>query len=283
MHARDRLDAGAGVDQRVAHVLALRALGLEGEQARHDGEAVLDPVAHLPRQQVLPGELRLEEPLRALALDGAAEEVCEALHEGDVRLLEHTLAAVVHLQHAEGAVPVLDDHGDRPADAVLGHELGRAEAGLVLEMVRDDGPARLQGEARGRGAVGADARLADHIRPPADARPHEQPPRAGPRPRTPTGWPAGAGGSPGPSGRLRQDPERSRWRAARRASGTVRLGRTVGARRWHAGRRRRARPLRDPHGRMRAAGPSAAYGRAIPSQTRERSGREVAARLDRAT
>jgi len=173
--AGDGLDPAAGILQGGEHGgFALVLAGLEGEKARHDGEAVLDPVAHLPGEEILPGEGRAEQLLRPVALDGAAEQIGEALHEGDVRLLEHAVAAVVHLQHAEGPVPVLDQHVDRPADAVIGHELRGAEAGLGGEVVRDHRPAGLEGEARGRGEVRPNGGVADHVRLPADSGPHEQ-------------------------------------------------------------------------------------------------------------
>ncbi len=175
MDARDGLDAAARIRQGRLHGgLGLGGPGLEGEQARHDGEAVLDPVAHLAGEEILPGQCRAQQALGALALDRAAEQVGEALHEGDVGFLEHALAGVVHLEHPEGPVPVLDQHVDRPADAVLGHQLGRAEAGLLGEMVRDHRPAGLEGEAGRGGEVGPDPGLPDHLRAPADAGAHQQ-------------------------------------------------------------------------------------------------------------
>ncbi len=163
-----RLDAGASVGQCALHVLILGAAGLEREQSGHHGEAVLHPMAHLAAQEVLPFERDLELGLRALALDGAAEQVGEALHEGDVGGAEHALAGVVHLQHAVMALSVGDEHVHGPTDAVARHQLRRAKAGFVLQMVGDDGPAGLQGVARGRGEIGTDHRPADAVRLPAD-------------------------------------------------------------------------------------------------------------------
>ena len=117
--------------------------------------------------------LQLE--LRSLLFDRHSEYVGGALQKRDVVFAELARRPAVDFQHAERRIVALQNDVHGAANAVFDQQFRGPEPLLVLEMVGDDRLAGVQGEAGGRGHVGADRRDADDAFVPADAGAYQQP------------------------------------------------------------------------------------------------------------
>ena len=117
-----------------------RAAALYAQQP-HDGrQAVLDAVAHLPRQHGLVVEGLAEIGVGMLALDGDAEQPGEAGQEVRIGRVELAGFGTIDLQHAERQMAFAaarDQNVDRAPDPMIRQELRRPKPGFLLEMVGD--------------------------------------------------------------------------------------------------------------------------------------------------
>src|SRR5450631_3957204 len=96
-----RGDARRGVLEGVLDFFRLRVAALHAEQP-HDGcKAVLDAVAHLPRQHGLVFESLLEVRISTLTLDGDAKQPSEAGKEVRIREIELAGIRTVDFEDAE--------------------------------------------------------------------------------------------------------------------------------------------------------------------------------------
>jgi hypothetical protein len=88
VHLGDRSDARSSILKGTANVVGLRAAGLDAKQSYDRSQAVLDAVAHLPRQHGLMVEGSLELGVGMLPFDCDAEQASEAGEKVGVREVE---------------------------------------------------------------------------------------------------------------------------------------------------------------------------------------------------
>ena len=112
----------AGIFQRVFDILRLGTARLDPKQAHDRGEAVLDAMAHLPRQQRLVLESLLKSGIGLLTFDRDAEQAGEAGKKIGVVLIELAGIGTVDFEHAEEGLSLsalLYQHIDGAPDAVI--------------------------------------------------------------------------------------------------------------------------------------------------------------------
>src|SRR3954468_19555111 len=138
MHFRNGQHAGPCIGKSRAQPGIGCLVALHAQQARHDREAVLDPMADLAREHLLmrqrllqPGFTLLQCLFRALSVDSAAEQVGNPLQERHVGFGEPSFRWAVHLKRAEGFALTTDDHVDGPLDPVLFKHLSSPDEVLV--------------------------------------------------------------------------------------------------------------------------------------------------------
>ena len=134
-------------------------------------------MAHLPGQQRLVLERLLEPGIGLLTFDRDPEQAGEAGKKIGVVLVELAGIGAVDFEHAEEGLALaalFDQHVDGAPDAVIRQQLGRAEAGIRLHVIRYDGLAGLVGVTRRRSDVGCERDGIDGARRPADPRAHHQ-------------------------------------------------------------------------------------------------------------
>ena len=174
----DRGDARSGVLERIPDFLRLRAAALHAEQPHDRCEAVLDAVAHLPRQHGLVVEGLPEIGVGMLALDGDAEQPGEAGKEvriGDVELAGFRTVDLEDAERQMAFAAPRDQNVDCAPDPVIRQELWRSKPRFLLEVVGNDHLSGLESVAGRRFQVDAKRHLADRARCPADAGAHQQP------------------------------------------------------------------------------------------------------------
>ena len=100
--------------------LATPGSALQVQHARHQLQAVLDPVVDLFDQYLLVCERFLKFPFLCLPLDGHAQNIGRALQERDVVLAEFTLGPAVYFQDTIWNAIALQNHIHGAAHAVAG-------------------------------------------------------------------------------------------------------------------------------------------------------------------
>src|SRR5664279_2885288 len=137
----------ACVVKRVSDILGYGAASLHAKQADNRGQAVLDAMAHLSRQQSLVLECLLELGVRLLTLNGYAQQSRKAGEKIGIGLTELAGVRAIHFQHTKEGLAVsalFYQHVDRAPDPMFRQQLRRPEAGFRLQVVRDNCSSRLE-------------------------------------------------------------------------------------------------------------------------------------------
>jgi hypothetical protein len=161
MDLGNRGDARSCVPQGIPNFLRLRAATLHMEQP-HDGcEAVLDPVAHLPRQHGLVVEGFTEIRVGMLTLDGNAEQPGEAGKEVRIGEVELAWLRTIDFEDAERQVAFAaarNQDVDCAPDPMIGQELWCSKPRFLLEVIGNDALSGLESVAGGGFQVDAPGR-----------------------------------------------------------------------------------------------------------------------------
>ena len=112
----------ARILQRIFDILGLGTAGLDAKQTYHGSKAVLDAVAHLPRQQRLVPERLLEPGVGLLTFDRNTQQAGKAGQKIGVVLIELAGIGAVDFEHAEEGLTLsalFYQHVDGSPDAVI--------------------------------------------------------------------------------------------------------------------------------------------------------------------
>ncbi len=166
----DILDEGPVRPRERSGLEAVRRLHL-GRPRHPAADDVPAPGAHAPRRE---REAGLELTAAQLLLDLAsgerrAEQVRHAAGERDVVLVERPRFRGVRTEDAEGASGQPDDRAHRADDRVRPQARAALEPRLGAQVRADHRAVGLEREARERGAIGADPRVAEEHRIPSGA------------------------------------------------------------------------------------------------------------------
>src|SRR5262249_9818941 len=147
---------------------------LEPEHARDQLQAILHPMIDLLHEHLLVLKRCVQSSLLALPLNRHAEDIGRALQERDIVLAELALGSAIDFKHPVGGTITLQDDVHSSANAMGCKQLGRSEAILALQVVRDHRFARAQGKTRRRGKVRPDGGCTNQALIPAYPSTHQE-------------------------------------------------------------------------------------------------------------
>ncbi len=150
MNSGYRGHSRCGVIQVPCQNRIIRRTSLQLENARHELQAVFNPVIDLVHKHLLVFESLLHLSVTMITLKGHSKNVSGPLQKVNVIGAELPFKLAIHLKNAIGRAHSLQDHVDSPADAMLSQQVGRSEPLLVFKVIGNDWTSCLQRITRRR-------------------------------------------------------------------------------------------------------------------------------------